>query len=283
MSNYELITSPFEDAVTEVVKKARESLFISTPYIKSYGIELLKTNAKVSKISILTNLSLRNITGESFDFEAFVKLWEHFNDVKVSSLEKLHAKVYIADHCQAIITSANLTRSGLRENYEYGVYIRDESAIAKIKTDIERYSALGNIFEKKALLEIQQDIRYIKQIRATLEQTEQARQLNLALKEKEQNAQIRMLANRVEQKTVNSIFSETIVYLLNKHGAMSTEQLHAFIQEIHPDICDDTVDRIIKGQHFGKKWKHMVRNAQQALKSNNIIKLHAGKWHLINS
>jgi hypothetical protein len=52
------------------------------------------------------------------------------------------------------------------------------------------------------------------------------------------------------------------------------------IQEIHPDLCDDDVDRMIHGVRFGKNWKHAVRAAQQQLKRNGSIALQDGPWAL---
>jgi hypothetical protein len=51
-------------------------------------------------------------------------------------------------------------------------------------------------------------------------------------------------------------------------------------QEIHPDLCDDDVDRVIHGVRFGRKWKHAVRTAQQQLKRNRSIELQDGQWAL---
>jgi len=61
---------------------------------------------------------------------------------------------------------------------------------------------------------------------------------------------------------------------------MSTDELNPLIQKIHPDLCDDSVDRVIDGRHFGKKWKHAVRTAQQYLKRTGQIELREGLWHL---
>jgi len=63
---------------------------------------------------------------------------------------------------------------------------------------------------------------------------------------------------------------------------MSTEELHPLIQEAFPDLCDDDIDRIIDGRHFGKKWKHAVRTAQQHLKKKGLIKLKGGEWQLMS-
>jgi hypothetical protein len=69
----------------------------------------------------------------------------------------------------------------------------------------------------------------------------------------------------------HAIFSDTILYLLKKNGPLTTAELHPLIQSIHPDICDDSIDRVINGQHFGKKWKHQVRSVQQLLKRQGLI------------
>ncbi|HOL66222.1 MAG TPA: hypothetical protein PKX93_02030, partial [bacterium] len=92
---------------------------------------------------------------------------------------------------------------------------------------------------------------------------------------------LELLKNRIKDgKTINAIFCDTILYLLKKKGPLSTKEIHPLIQTIHADICDDSVDRVINGQHFGKKWKHLVRDAQQSLKKNRLIKLENGKWQL---
>jgi hypothetical protein len=72
------------------------------------------------------------------------------------------------------------------------------------------------------------------------------------------------------------------LYILEKYGGMQTEQLHFYIKQIHPDLCDDSIDRVIDGKHYGKRWKHYVRNSQQHLKSKGLIELTNGIWKLTN-
>jgi hypothetical protein len=59
--------------------------------------------------------------------------------------------------------------------------------------------------------------------------------------------------------------------------------MNPMIQRIHADLCDDSIDRVIDGEHFGKKWKHAVRTAQQQLKKRGEIHLRDGRWHLTHS
>lgn len=67
-------------------------------------------------------------------------------------------------------------------------------------------------------------------------------------------------------------------YLFQQKGALSTVQLHPLVQQILPDLCDDTTDRVIDGVHFGKRWKHYVRNAQVALKRKGLIDYDGRRW-----
>ncbi|MEW5941507.1 MAG: phospholipase D-like domain-containing protein, partial [Chloroflexota bacterium] len=231
---YQLASSPLEETVKDLIRHAKESLFISAPYIKAYGAETLLANAKARKLTLLTNLSLTNVSGMGFDFESLIKLGKHF-EMTVSSLEKLHAKIYIADSSLALVTSANLTLGGLRENYEYGVLIRELSTVGTLQADMAHYFSLGNIFQQHALFEIQEDIREIKKLKTELDQTSQARKLRQALSSKEESFQTKVFINRVRGRTINSIFSETILYLLRRYETLSTKQLHMLIKEIHPD------------------------------------------------
>jgi hypothetical protein len=52
------------------------------------------------------------------------------------------------------------------------------------------------------------------------------------------------------------------------------------IQQLQPDICDDSIDRVIDGVHFGKRWKHYVRTAQQFLKRTGRVYFDGDRWHL---
>jgi hypothetical protein len=74
-------------------------------------------------------------------------------------------------------------------------------------------------------------------------------------------------------------FSDTITFPLTK-GPLRTEELHPLIQLLHPDLCDDSVDRVIDGVHFGQKWTHYVPNAQQYLKRNGEIEFDGSRWNM---
>lgn len=93
-------------------------------------------------------------------------------------------------------------------------------------------------------------------------------------------AETALMEMRATGKSTNGIFADAIVYLLRKYGPMSTVELNPYIQQHLPDLCDDSIDRVIKGVHFGRKWKHYVRNAQQFLKRQGRIAFDGRYWYL---
>ena len=105
--------------------------------------------------------------------------------------------------------------------------------------------------------------------------------LRLEFKQKMEAATEALMYLRTKPgETTNKIFSRTIIYLL-RSGPLSTKQMHPLIQQIHPDLCDDSIDRVIRGVHFGKRWKLMVRNTQQSLKNSQLIRFDGQKWYLL--
>ena len=84
---------------------------------------------------------------------------------------------------------------------------------------------------------------------------------------------------RAAGRAPHTIFAQAIRHILES-GPASTADLHRAVQKIHSDLCDDSVDRVIDGEHFGKKWKHAVRTAQQHLKERGEIVLENRLWRL---
>ena len=94
-----------------------------------------------------------------------------------------------------------------------------------------------------------------------------------------ESARTQLLHHRAKGITTHAIFADSIKFLL-RNGPLMTSELHPLMQSLHPDLCDDSVDRVIDGVNFGKRWKHYVRNAQQHLKRNGEVLFHKGRWSL---
>lgn len=128
----------------------------------------------------------------------------------------------------------------------------------------------------RVMLEISHDL---KDLRVKAERSI-SRSFRKAFNEKLEAAKVELLTVRAEGKTTHGIFADTILYLLARKP-LRTADMHPLIQELHPDLCDDTEDRVIKGVHFGKKWKHYVRTAQQHLKRRGQIEFDGQYWRLV--
>ena len=55
----------------------------------------------------------------------------------------LHAKIYMADRREAIITSANLTKGGTESNYEGGIWVNDPIVLRDICEFIDDIRRIG--------------------------------------------------------------------------------------------------------------------------------------------
>ena len=120
-------------------------------------------------------------------------------------------------------------------------------------------------------------------MKATRQQADKSitAKLGAAFEQRTEAAKLELFKARARGKTTHGIFCDTVLYLLEREGPLETVELHPSVQHIHPDLCDDTIDRVIDGIHFGKKWKHYVRNAQQALKRQGLIGFDGHHWFRI--
>lgn len=267
-----------------LIHSVRDCLLISSPYITSAGCGLVSTalaanNRKVSSVSILTDLSPLAICQGANDPEALRALFGHGYRVDIYHLPRLHAKVYVADTHTAIVTSGNLTSGGLVHNFEYGICVSEPTTVLRIHADITAYSRLGAPMSNEHLT------RYCEvadEVRAMFRRSQAAinRSVRRRLASVVREAEDELIRLRLAGGAMHTVFAKTILYLLRSLGPLTTVEIHMRIEAIHPDLCDNTVDRIIDGKHFGKKWKHAVRTAQQQLKKQGVIELRGDCWRL---
>lgn len=108
-----------------MVETAQESIKLCAPYVKTSVINgILNKKNKNTKLSLITNVNFGAYLSKSSDLDALHALKNIDSDIY--NFQNLHAKIYIFDDKKVVITSANLTYSGLNTNYEYGV-VMDES------------------------------------------------------------------------------------------------------------------------------------------------------------
>ena len=280
-----LLKSPWTDGFRQLVTSVEENLLLVSPYVKrSKTREVLSelihrgVQSKV-QLLVLTDLRPESTLAGSMDLEALVELAHELPKFDLTHLPSLHAKVYVADRRMAIITSGNLTDPGVSRNIEYGVAFTDDKVVGEIREDFEQYSLLGAKVSPQDVEALLYEVRELKELFQKAEHTIRARARE-AFKRKLQATHLQLLRHRAKGKTTHAIFSETILFLLAK-GPLRTTDPHPLIQRLHPDICDDSIDRVIDGVSFGKRWKHYVRNAQQFLKREGRIRYDGQRWYLV--
>ena len=257
------ILSPWSETFERFVRSIDSYAIIVAPFVTAQPLQqfasILDTDNE-PKISLLTNLSVDSLLQGSVDGKAIAEFCRAIPTASVRHLPGLHAKAYVADEHTEIITSGNLTRGSLYQNYEYGIKITDPAIVRRVASDLREYGNLG------ASVSVE-ELDHIANVAVTLKD-KHSRQLksaqsNLRREFENQLESVRESLMQLRGKpgeTANAIFARTILYLL-RNRPLTTREMHPLIQNIHTDLCDDRIDRIINGLQFGKAWKHRVRGA----------------------
>lgn len=275
----DLLPSPCDAAFEGIVREAAHDLILCSPYVGSGPCQRVgQIAAEQVAITVMCDLSRDNLLTGATNASALASLCASRSNVKVRFLPTLHAKTYIADDRAAMVTSANLTASGLLRNLEYGVRLSDTTLVRRIREDISAYGALGSEVGLADLTNLGNVAAELADLQRKAERSVRAN-LRAEFDARLEAATVELLRVRAAGRAPHTIFGEAIRYLLAS-GPMATVELHRRIQSIHPDLCDDSVDRIIDGKSFGKKWKHAVRTAQQDLKRQGVVKYDGERWLL---
>lgn len=279
-----LIRSPWTETFRLLASTVQDDLLLVSPFVKIRSTEQVLSQIqqrgidKEVRVRLVTNLRPESALNGSMDLEALLELSRCLPKFELTHLPSLHAKVYVADESMAAVTSANLTEPGITGNLEYGVAFTDGKVVGEIRRDFENYSLLGAKILPSDIDSLALETADLKQAFKEAERSIRA-QARRAFKKKLDAAHIQLLKHRAKGTTTHAILSDTILFLLSK-GPRRTTELHPLIQQLQPDICDDSIDRVIDGVHFGKRWKHYVRNAQQFLKRTGRVYYDGDRWRL---
>jgi hypothetical protein len=136
----EILKTPWKDDLLQLVSDSRESIKITSPFVKKdICSDIFNTKQLSSSFELITSFKLANIHNGSLDLDALNLILEKKGIIKNHS--RLHAKIYIFDDKKAIITSGNLTFGGLVKNFEYGILVDDKKLLTQISAD---FNALSN-------------------------------------------------------------------------------------------------------------------------------------------
>src|SRR5713226_2851045 len=280
----EFLRSPWDKDFDFLINQAHRHLVISSPYVGKGPCQRIIRIKSASEendqffVLLLTDLSQDTLLSGATGVSSICDMADKFPHMEIRFLPSIHAKVYVADDKFAVITSGNMTDGGLLRNFEYGVKVDDRDLIRRIKRDVTDYAGLGTRMETSQLKFFAQISHELRDIRIEVDKSIKSR-LRAEFQEKLNRFDGEIIRTRAAGRAPHAIFAEAILYLLARRP-MPTAELHPLIQRIHPDLCDDSVDRVIDGKHFGKKWKRAVRTAQQHLKRTRQVGVRDGLWCL---
>jgi len=131
-----LLNKPMYDDFLNSISSSKEEIRICSPFIKNDIVNsVFKEMNKNCKISFVTNVNLKSLLKKSSDINALHTIL-HNNGV-LFNYQRLHAKIYVFDNREAIVTSANLTLSGMKRNFEYGIFTDDKEVVKNIIKDFD--------------------------------------------------------------------------------------------------------------------------------------------------
>lgn len=266
---------PWREELKAIASSAQQSFIVVAPFIKQDAAEwlcgLLQPDVR---LMTLAHLDVRAVRTSVLDIAALRRLASVSPASSLFSVPSLHAKVYIADDQAAIVTSGNLTPAALDRNREYGVLFHDQAAVQEIRTHMLALSRIGSQVDLgviDSLIPVETELRNA--------EAELARSATPAAQQKFKaildEAHPLLVATQVGSRSANAVFSEAIRYVLSSGplaGApQTTPTIGREVQRLLPDLCDDTEELVINGQHFGKRWKRTLQNAQQYLKGKDVL------------
>ncbi|MFH1742437.1 MAG: phospholipase D family protein [bacterium] len=279
------LISPWMNAFHDLIAQASKSLLICSPFVgrgpcERIALILGRRGTANIPILLLTDLSRDNMLSGGTDAGALAALCDALPRTEIRFLPNLHAKVYIADERCAVVTSANLTDAGLCRNLEYGVYIDERELVKQVTADVTQYASLGSPVHCLQLRHFERIVNELKELKAGTEKQFKAT-LRKEFEKRIQAADEEILRVRAEGLSQHAAFADTVLFLL-KQGPKDTRSLYTAVQSIHPDLCDDSVKLVIKGEVWSQvKWHHRVRHAQLFLKRQGRIMRKGSKWHFV--
>ena len=132
-----------ESVIEEMIQSAKYEIQIMAFVFTSRSIKILQLLEKKAEDGVNITIVINNLNEQEHNIIKLLKyLTVKFSpyvtiiDFNNGSSRQLHAKVVVVDRSTAVIGSANLTWSGMVNNYELGVVV-DGSAARKIGSIID--------------------------------------------------------------------------------------------------------------------------------------------------
>ncbi len=118
----------------QLVENSEKEIKLCAPFIKTNIIDdIFSYKRKNVNITAITNIRLMSFYRKVLDIDALSKII--VSNGIAFNYPLLHAKIYIFDNEKLIITSANLTESGLKRNKEYGIFTDEIDLVRTANND----------------------------------------------------------------------------------------------------------------------------------------------------
>jgi len=129
---------PNDRLLGNLIASANKYLCLCSPFVTLDGVEMvLRASAK---IRLITKATAANLSTKALDANALRRMLDAGAEVR--SIPNLHAKIYLIDGHSGVVTSSNLTGSGLYQNVELGLYFSEEEGIYQtVSAAFERFWA----------------------------------------------------------------------------------------------------------------------------------------------
>ena len=126
-ADVEIVTTPTFEWLADKAAACKSRMLIGSPYVNNAIVSLTNLLPSGVERTLITKTNLRDFSWGSSSLDSIRTLAS--NRVSIYRLDRLHAKVYIFDDDVALVTSANATFRGLRDNLECGLATRDSALV----------------------------------------------------------------------------------------------------------------------------------------------------------
>jgi len=176
-----------------------------------------------------------------------------------------HPKAYFfeiaPDSWELLIGSPNFTQAGTGANDEMAILVSSRDDGAHMALDaVQR--AINDYWQKASALSRADWERY-REIWNRKQANIEKLQERIGLPEQREVNPNALIATQHESRSANAIFSDAILTVLGQYGPVTTREMYPYIKQRQPDLCNDHIPRLWRGQYQCPLWKHLVRTAQQ--------------------
>lgn len=155
-----VIATPSLPFLLEMVATAKKKITIISPWI-SYSVlkEVLDAANQDANIEwrVLSRGKSKDFQDGISDIHAF-KLMVEKDSFDLRSIKNLHAKIYIIDGAISLVTSANLTDSGMKINPEMGIASTNPDDLEQLTQTVDKWFSKGRVLGRKWLESEQQKL-----------------------------------------------------------------------------------------------------------------------------